>query len=96
MTTCLEHLNRDHQEAGVGTILNEGLQKNQSEGGRFMENAAAEMWRPHQPGRQHQSRCFFCCYSLTVWFGRKKKVLLLLSEIALLIYGEEEKWIRRV
>lgn len=74
MTTCLEHLNRDHQEAGVRTILNEGLQKNQREGGKFMENAAAEMWRPHQPARHHQSRFYFTVRVLLFGLGVKKKV----------------------
>lgn len=55
----------------MGTILNEGLQKNQRGGGKFMENAAAEMWRPQQPGRHHQSRFYFT--ALLFGSGVKKK-----------------------
>lgn len=35
-----------------------------------MENAAAEVWRPHQPARHHQSGLF--CAILTFGFGDKR------------------------
>lgn len=69
----LEHLNRDHQEAGVETIRNEGLQKNQREGRKFMENAAAEMWGP-PPARQASSGFTLLLESYClVWEFKKKK-----------------------
>lgn len=85
MTTCLEHLNRDHQEAGAGTVLNEGLKEKSRKGG-FMENAAVETSPARVRVRESPEQLLF--HPLGV---NQRSVLMFQSEILLMIDSVSRK-----